>query len=63
MELEFNEELMKNEILINQHANQLMNETGVQQADAWGHMTFASNDDHVDPKEWIYFTYCYGAIY
>ena len=61
MELEFNEELMKNEILINQHANQLMNETGVQQADAWGHMTFASNDDHVDPK-WngSYFTYAMG---
>lgn len=58
MELDFNEELMKNEIRVNPIANGLMSEMGVKSEDAWGYQQFIPSDDHVDPK-WrgSYFTY------
>lgn len=61
MELEFNEEFMKNEILVNPIANKLMADMGVKSEDAWGYQQFIPSDDHVDPK-WAgsYFAYVVG---
>lgn len=61
MQWEFNEELMKNEIIVNPHANALLKDLGVVSEDAWGYVQFASNDGHEDPK-WrgSYFTYVVG---
>ena len=61
MELEFNEEFMKNEILVNPIANKLMADMGVKDEDAWGYRQFVPSDDYVDPK-WSgsYFAYVVG---
>lgn len=61
MELEFNEEFMRNEILVNPIANKIMADMGVKDEDAWGYRQFVPSDDHVDPK-WrgSYFAYVAG---
>lgn len=61
MELEFNEEFMRNEILVNPIANNIMADMGVKDEDAWGYRQFIPSDDHVDPK-WrgSYFAYVAG---
>ena len=50
MELDFNEPLMRNEIQLMPHTNELLDDLGVVSADAWGYLAFASNDDHKEPK-------------
>ena len=61
MELEFNEEFMRNEILVNPIANKIMADMGVKDEDAWGYRQFIPSDDYVDPK-WrgAYFAYVAG---
>lgn len=58
MELDFNVDLMRHEIEVNPHTNQLLEDIGVKSKDNWGYKAFDTNDGHIDPK-WSgsYFTY------
>lgn len=50
MELEFNESLMRSEIQVMKHTNDLLDELGVNSVDAWGYLKFDTTDEHVEPK-------------
>lgn len=50
MELEFNESLIRGEMQVMKHTNDLLDEIGVNTVDAWGHLKFETTDEHVDPK-------------
>ena len=49
MELPFNEDLIRSEMEVMVHTNELLDETGVNSVDAWGYLQFAPKE-HEEPK-------------
>lgn len=49
MELPFNEDLIRSEMEVMVHTNEVLDETGVNSVDAWGYLQFAPKE-HEEPK-------------